>query len=64
LIVIFLSIQAIYSATASAHKKPSNRFIPSTADRVLDAPGLMNDYCNTPHFINETIHMINEIFLK
>jgi len=36
--------KAIYSATASAHKKPSNRFIPSTADRVLDAPGLMNDY--------------------
>lgn len=42
-----LSAKAIYSATASAHKKSSNRFIPSTADRVLDAPGLMNDYCNT-----------------
>ena len=37
--------QALYSATASAHKKQCNRFVPSTADRVLDAPGLMNDYC-------------------
>lgn len=37
--------QALYSATASAQKKPTSRFIPTTADRVLDAPGLMNDYC-------------------
>ncbi|XP_046650302.1 cell division cycle protein 20 homolog [Daphnia pulicaria] len=36
--------KALYSATASAQKKPSNRFIPNTADRVLDAPAMMNDY--------------------
>ena len=39
------SQKAVYSATMSSHKKPTNRFIPTSADRVLDAPGLLNDYC-------------------
>lgn len=38
------SLHALYSDDSVAAPKKAHRFIPTTSDRVLDAPGMKDDY--------------------
>ncbi len=40
-------LRVVYSVKTPMSTKSGTRFIPSSPDRILDAPDIINDYCNS-----------------
>lgn len=38
-------LKVVYSIKTPISTKSGSRFIPTTSDRILDAPDILNDYC-------------------
>lgn len=42
-------LRVVYSIKTPMSTKSGTRFIPSSPDRILDAPDIINDYCKNHH---------------
>lgn len=44
-------LRVVYSIKTPMSTKSGSRYIPTSPERILDAPDIINDYCKCSHFL-------------